>query len=247
MGALGIVSPKEEVTVDLLKQKFPVKKNTITEETVALINQALEDPEFDKSTFLNQLADYQSCMLDANASMNEYINAMKFCAYLESCSTMTEAYKRARMNDEFVLKRFDAEPGSREYADLTSAASRYRKTKLVRQILTQSDMPLYLMFQGERYRAVAVLANEMQTAQYSKDRIAAADKLLSHVKPPDNLQIELGIGPNKEAKDLHMELNTQLALLAANQKALLSAGVPLQEVQRTGIQLNDVHDAEVDE
>ena len=44
-----------------------------------------------------------------------------------------------------------------------------------------------------------------------------------------------------------MELSTQLALLAANQKAMLSAGVPLQEVQKTGIQLNDVHDAEVEE
>ena len=172
MGAFNIVRPSTEITVDLLKQKFPAKKQTITEETVALINAALEDPEFDRTMFLNQLADYQSCMIDANASMNEYINAIKFCAYIESCSTLTEAYKRARSNDEFVLQRWNAEPGTREYADLSSAASRYRKTKLVRQILTQSDMPLYLMFQGERYKAVAVLAKEMQTAQYSKDRIA---------------------------------------------------------------------------
>ena len=107
-------------------------------------------------------------------------------------------------------------------------------------------MPLYLMFQAERYKAVTVLAREMQTAALSKDRIAAAKELLAAVKPPENVQIELGIGPNREARDLQLELNAQLAKLAANQKALLEAGVDLRDVQRTGIRLNDVQDAEVE-
>jgi hypothetical protein len=102
------------------------------------------------------------------------------------------------------------------------------------------------MFQAERYKAVAVLAREMQSAPYSKDRITAAKELLAAVKPPENIQIELGVGPNREARDLQMELNTQLAKIAANQKALLEAGMDIREVQKTGISLNAVEDAEIE-
>ena len=246
MGRFGVVQATA-VTLEELKTKFPQKKSTITEETVEMINSALYDPEFDNKIFLAQLVDYQGCMIDCGASFTEYINAMKFCAHLEGTSNVTEAYIKARMNDAFVQARAALPTDSTGYAELTSAASRYRKTKIVRQILTQSDMPLYLMFQAERYKAVAVLAKEMQTAAYSRDRIAAAKELLNAVKAPESSQIELNIGPNKEARDLQAELNQQLAVLALNQQKLLAAGMDLRDVQRTGIRLNDATDAEVEE
>lgn len=246
MSRFGVVVATQ-VTLEELKTKFPTKKNTITEETVALVNEAISNPEFDGSAFLGHLVDYQGCMVDGQASMSEYINAMKFCAYLESTSNLVEAYKKARASDAFVQARMDVPTDSVAYTELSSAASRYRKSKLVRQILTQSDLPLYLMFQAERYKAVAVLAREMQSAAYSRDRITAAKELLAAVKAPENMQIELGIGPNKEARDLHADLNAQLAQLVANQQALLSAGVDLREVQKIGIRLNDVQDAEVEQ
>lgn len=246
MGAFGIVKSDVQVTLEELKQKFPAKKHTINQETVDFLNEALSNKDFDSAQFMNNLVDYQSCMLEASASMQEYVNAIRFCAYLETCPSAVEAYKKARAKDKFVQDRWNSPSDSKEYTDLVSAASRYRKSKLVRQILTQSDMPLYLMFQAERYKAVTVLAREMQTAALSKDRIAAAKELLAAVKPPENVQIELGIGPNREARDLQLELNAQLAKLAANQKALLEAGVDLRDVQRTGIRLNDVQDAEIE-
>ena len=98
-------------------------------------------------------------------------------------------------------------------------------------------MPLHLMFQGARYRAVAVLAREMTDAEYSKDRIAAADKLLTHVKPPENQKIELDIGITSEAKSMHEMLNMQLSALALNQKRMLDAGYDLIDVQKLGISL----------
>ena len=234
----------QPVTLEELKQKFPSKKNTITEETVDAVNEVMAHQDFDGRTFLEHLVDYQHCMIDGRVGFGEFLNAMKFCAYLESTSNLVEAYKKARSQDAFVQERMNAPTDSVAYSELSSAASRYRRSKLVRQILTQSDMPLYLMFQGERYKAVAVLAREMQTAAYSRDRISAAKELLAAVKPPENVQIELGIGPNREAKDLHMELNAQLALLAANQQAMLKAGVPLVDVQKTNIKLNNLDEVQ---
>lgn len=247
MGKFGVVKRSEPLTVEELRQKFPAKKNTITEETVALINEALDEPGFDDALFMTHLMDYQSCMIEAGAGMEEYIMAMKFCAYLEAEDSLTEAFKKARAKTKFVRERLNAPSDSVAYNELSSAASRYRKTKIVRQILTQSDMPLYLMFQGARYQAVALLAREMNTASLSKDRIAAADKLLLHVKPPENIQVELGVGPNKDAKEMMADLNAQIAGLVMNQRSMLEAGVDLSMAQKTGIKLGTYAEAELEE
>lgn len=193
MGKLGIIKPEKTIfTLEEVVEKFPEKKRTITQELVDYLNEANSDPAFDGDGFMNNLLTYKDVMLNGSASIKDFVNAMRFCAYLEACDdNATEAYKKARMDSPWVQERMNAKSGSKAYNELTHVASRYRKeNKLVRQILTQTDMPLYLMFQGSRYRAVSVLEKEMLTAPFSKDRIAAADKLLSHVKPPDNQQIE---------------------------------------------------------
>lgn len=240
MSKFGIVSkPKQLLTVEDLKTAFPAKKETITEEVVDLINQAQSDPSFSGDEFMKTMITYQDVMTKCSASMKEYMNAVKFCAYLESEDyNITEAYKRARANDEFVMARLTASTESSAYRELTSAASRYHKSPLVRQILIQSDMPLYLMFQGARYRAVSVLADEMVNAAYSKDRISAAEKLLTHVKAPENVSIELAVGPNAEAKSMQQSLNEQLALLAMNQKKMLEAGFSIKDAQKVSISVN---------
>ena len=88
----------------------------------------------------------------------------------------------------------------------------------------------------------------MHTAPFSKDRISAADKLLTHVKPPENLQVELQVGHSKEAKDLGTQLSEQLAKSISLQKSMLEAGIDIREATKLGIKLlgpDDIEDAEV--
>lgn len=245
MGVFNIVKRSKPITKEELQQKFPAKRSTITEETVQFINDTMQNPDFDSATFLTQLVDYQGAMIDSSASMTEYINAIKFCAYLEAEQNMTEAYRRARANDKFVQDRAMARTGTNEYNELTMQASRYRKSKLVRQILTQSDMPLYLMFQGARYKAVAVLAREMEEAAYSKDRISAAEKLLTHVKPPENNKVELEVGLNAEAQSMQTKLFEQLSEISMKQHKRLVNGEKIDTVQKVGITTEFV-EADVD-
>lgn len=247
MARFGIVRAQEQITVDELKQKFPAKKNTITEETAEFLNEVMANPEFDSGTFISQLVDYQSVMMDTSASFVEYVNAIKFCAYLETNSNIVDAYKKARANDAFVQERLTAASGTTAYNELTAAASRFRRSRLVRQLLVQSDMPLYLMFQPERYKAVAVLAREMENAPYSRDRISAAKELLANVKPPDNMQIELGIGLNKEAQDVQSKLFEQISRIAYNQSVLMDLGGDIKDVQKIGINLNEITDVDIEE
>lgn len=245
MSKLGIVKREESVlTVEQLKSKFPAKSTTINEDTVKLINDATNDPCFSGEEFIQQMVTYQSVMIEGKYSMREYINALKFCSYLELEDNATEAYKKARANDQFVIDRKDAPTDSGAYKELTFQASRVRGSKLVRQILTQSDMPLYLMFQGARYGAVNVLAKEMTEAAYSKDRINAAKALLEHVKPPENVQIELDIGV-KENNAVE-QLSAQLATLATKEKSYLESGrATLAELGSRTVS-EDIIDAEVD-
>jgi hypothetical protein len=238
--------PKTDVDVDTLREMFPQRKTTITKDLAHYVDSANNDEDFNGDEFLDTLVSYRDVMLKGTYSIKEYVTAVKFCAYLiAEDDNLVEAYKRARGDDDFVKTRVGAASGSKEYNALTSAASRYRQSKLVKELLTVSQMPLYLMFQGERYKAVEVLADEMQSAAYSKDRINAADKLLTHVKPPENMQIELEVGPNQESKDLSTSLSEKLATTIALQKQMLEAGVPLEEAQKLGIQ-ETVIEAEIE-
>ena len=242
MAGLGLVKKeKTELTAEELKQKFPAKAKTITEETVALINEATFDPNFNGDEFLSTMLDYENVMYKNKASMKDYITALKFCAYLESeGDNYTEAYKRARANDTFVLERKNVETGSDKYKELTFAASRYRKTPMVKDILTQADMPLYLMFQGARYKAVKTLADEMLTAQYSKDRISAADKLLTHVKPPENAKIELDVSVKQDS--IIDKYDSMITELVKVQQQQIADGGNLREI--TNVDIIAKHDKE---
>lgn len=239
---------KTKITADKLKELIPQRKGSITDELAEMIDKANSSPDFNGDEFLSTLISYRDVMLRGSYSLKEYVTAVKFCAYLLSENDNTiEAYKRARADDEFVKERIGAPAGSSDYNMLSSAASRYRQSKLVRELLTVSQMPLYLMFQGERYKAVEVLATEMQTAAYSKDRISAAKELLTHVKPPENLQVELEVGPSQEAKSMQESLSEQVAHTIAMQQKLLAAGVELKDVQKLGIKTDEVIEAEVED
>ena len=245
MGAFNIVKRKNEITVDYLKDKFPRKKNTITEGLANNVDTIVNSDEFDSTNFMKHLVDYQSVMMDCSASIMEYINAVRFVGYLESEKTLIDAYKKARAGDDFVRARMNVKTGTTAYGELSNAASRYRRSPLVKQLLVQSDMPLYLMFQAQRYKAVTVLANEMETAPLSRDRIAAAEKLLTHVKAPEDQTIELKMGLTNEAQSMQQQLFAQLAETSKLQHRRLVNGEAIDDVQKLNLTTEFV-EAEVD-
>ena len=231
------------LTVEQLQKALPSRKNTITQELVDVINEVGKEPEFQGESLLTVMLTHQGAMEKHRASMQDYIYALRFCAYLiTEEDNIVNAYRRAFADREFVYSRAGCKSDSPEYAALTSAASRYRKSKLVTDILTISQAPLHIMFQGERFKAMQVLADRMQNANYDKDKIAAADALLKHTAPNEKMKIELdvGIGTNSSMQNL----TDQLAIMAARQQELLSKGLSLVDVQKIGVSLNISSDIE---
>lgn len=236
----------ELVTLEDLQLAVPSKKNTITQQAVDIINKSMTEPEFQGESLLRTAATYESVLQRNKASIVEYLNAIRFCAYMVSLDdNFTEAYKKTFYDRDFVKERASEPTHSPKYKELTSAASRYRKSKVVVDILTVSQVPLDLIFGGHRMKAVGVLAELMESAKYDKDRISAAKELLAATKNEDK-RIELSVGMNSEAKSLQESLDKQLNQLANNQLQMLNKGYSIGDVQKTGIQL-DVIEGELDE
>ena len=219
----------KEVTLFDLQCAMPSKKNLVTQEIVDIINKVQEEPEFQGESLLQTMVTYQSVLQAAKVGIKEYINAIRFCAYLISMDdNYTEAYKRTFHDRKFVKDRVALDTRDPRYGELTSAASRYRRSRLVVDILTLSQVPMELMFGGLRYKAVGVLADVMMNAKYDRDRIAAAKELLMATKS-DNIKVDLDIKVNENSAVA--DLKAQLAQMAATQVTYLQSGTTsLQEL-----------------
>lgn len=237
MSKFGIKKNDDEVTVDTLKMYFPTKSHTITQELADTINEAQNAPDMAIEGFMENLVEYRGVMEKCQASMKEYIRAVKFCAFLEFTDyNITEAYKLSRINDKFVKDRWDAPTDSPKYRELTSAASRYyNKTNLVKQILLQADMPWHILFQGAKYTAMSVLMKEVTEAAYSRDRIAAAKEILAAVKRPENQKVELEIGFNDTVKSFQEQFDEKMGKMAEMQLKRLQSGETIKDVQKLDI------------
>ena len=219
----------KEVTLFDLQCAMPAKKNLVTQEIVDIINKVQEEPEFQGESLVQTMVTYQSVLQKAKVGIKEYISAIRFCAYLISMDdNYTEAYKRTFYDRKFVKDRITLDTSDPRYGELTSAASRYRRSKLVVDILTLSQVPMELMFSGLRYKAVGVLASVMINGKYDRDRIAAAKELLLATKS-DNIKVDLDIKVSENSAVT--DLRTQLAQMAATQTAYLQSGTTtLQEL-----------------
>lgn len=212
------------LTIEDVQNALPSRKNTITQELVDIINEVNLEAEFQGESLIQTAVTYEKVMINNKASIREFVDAIRFCAYLLTLEdNYTEAYKKTFYYRDFVKERMNADTKSIKYAELTSAASRYRqKNKLVIDLLTYSQAPLDLMFMGWRYKAVGVLADTMMNAKLDRDKINAAKELLAATKGPETQKIELDIGV-KESSAV-ASLNDQLAQLAGRQKMLLESG-----------------------
>ena len=220
---LGMVPAPVALTVDELKKKFPRKKSSITQEVADMINAAMNDPEFDTSTIVGDMITFENVMHVHSLSMEEYIDAIRYCAYLQSNpDSKLEAYKRTFSRRNFVDSKWEAKPGTNEYKALTAAATRYDALPHITKIKTQALVPMHILFGGYGMQAVMVLATEMTTAPQPRDRISAAKELLAAIKAPENIKIDLDIGVKEN--NAIQSLNDQLAEIASRQMVHLQAG-----------------------
>ena len=184
-------------------------------------------------------------LANSKISLDDYINAIRFCGCLESSQgNATDAYIKAFSHRNFVKDRMGLPVDSIEFKALASAASRYRKSPTVIKILAQSEVPLYLMFQGYRYKAVEVLADRMMNARLDRDKINAADKLLFHLKPPEEVKIELGL--DDKANNIVEQYKEAIMKLTRSQKDLIAKGGDVKAIANAPIMEAEIVESSVE-
>lgn len=234
------------LTVEDVQNALPSRKNAITQELVDVLNEVKDEAEFQGEPLLNTAVVYEKLMINNKASVREFVDAIRFCAYLVTMDdNYTEAYKKTFYYRDFVKERISADTKSIKYAELTSAASRYRRNnKLVADLLVYSQAPLEIMFLGWRYKAVGVLADTMMNAKLDRDKINAAKELLVATKGPETKKIELDIGVKENSAIA--SLNEQLSVMAGKQVMLLESGArELSDFGSLKPKQEDVVDAEI--
>lgn len=234
------------LTVEDVQNALPSRKNAITQELVDVLNEVKDEAEFQGEPLLNTAVVYEKLMINNKASVREFVDAIRFCAYLVTMDdNYTEAYKKTFYYRDFVKERISADTKSIKYAELTSAASRYRRNnKLVADLLVYSQAPLEIMYLGWRYKAVGVLADTMMNAKLDRDKINAAKELLVATKGPETKRIELDIGVKENSAIA--SLNEQLSVMAGKQVMLLESGArELSDFGSLKPKQEDVVDAEI--
>ena len=234
------------LTIEDVQNALPSRKNAITQELVDVLNEVKDEAEFQGEPLLNTAVVYEKLMINNKASVREFVDAIRFCAYLVTMDdNYTEAYKKTFYYRDFVKERINADTKSIKYAELTSAASRYRRNnKLVADLLVYSQAPLEIMFLGWRYKAVGVLADTMMNAKLDRDKINAAKELLVATKGPETKRIELDIGVKENSAIA--SLNEQLSVMAGKQVMLLESGArELSDFGSLKPKQEDVVDAEI--
>ena len=224
------------LTVEDVQNALPSRKNAITQELVDVLNEVKDEAEFQGESLLNTAVVYEKLMINNKSSVREFVDAIRFCAYLVTMDdNYTEAYKKTFYYRDFVKERISADTKSIKYAELTSAASRYRRNnKLVADLLVYSQAPLEIMFLGWRYKAVGV----------DRDKINAAKELLVATKGPETKRIELDIGVKENSAIA--SLNEQLSVMAGKQVMLLESGArELSDFGSLKPKQEDVVDAEI--
>lgn len=235
-----------KLTIESIQTALPSRKNAVTQELVDMLNDVNQEAEFQGESILHTAVTYEKLMITHKASIREYIDAIRFCAYLVTLDdNLTEAYKKTFYYRDFVKERMNVDTKSVKYAELTSAASRYkRNSKLVADLLTYSQAPMEIMFLGLRYKAVGVLADVMMNARQDRDKINAAKELLAATKGPETQKIELDIGVKENSAIAN--LNEQLSVLAGRQKMLLEAGArDLADFGSMKVKQEEIVDAEL--
>jgi hypothetical protein len=244
----AVIPKTKQLTKEELIEMFPEKKRTINDDTVAIINMAVDDPEFNGWSFKSNLLEYRHIMKRRSGSIHEYVNAVKFVAYVESGCTFTEAYRRAFAYKDFVIKSTGKTSGS-DYDVLVSSATRFARSPMVADIMTTADVAVSLLHRGNFNTAIGVLTDEMLNAKTAKDRIAAAATLVKELKPSEKIEMGIDIGFNEDAQKQIDQTNQQLAQVAKNQMALLKKGYSIDQIQQIHIRKTEEEaiDADVEE
>ena len=230
------------MTLEELKMLMPAKKKRfMNQELVDMINDAENRNDFD-GEFEKKVISYSTVLTQGRYKASDYISAVEFVTHYLNGDEQAEAYVKTFPDR---VKRRVME-GKSPYA--TGAPSMYFQGQLVQAVMAMAQLGIRLRHYNKVDKMVDTLF-ELATSRTSTDRIRmeSADKLLNHLKEPEESKVELEIGIKKDESGLALE--AKMLEVAQLQKEAFEKGIDLVTLQKLNIkegEEDEVIEAEVE-
>jgi len=221
------------LTQDEFKAVLPAHvRKTVSKELVDGINGVLAKPE--TLDFLKEnILGYTQVMREGKFKIIQYLNAVHYVSHKLMGSTNIDAYIKT-FPDKY--KRFLREGVASK--DIASYATAYNKTKLVNLIFEQTLVPTHVLNAPMFQQALNTQAELMLHANSEKVRSDAANSILTHLKRPEVVKMELDIGMKKDSTLDHLRKST--LELVEQQKAALAKGTHnVKEIAAEPLQITE--------
>ncbi len=198
-------------------------RKTVSKELIDGVNKVLADPktlDFLKENILG----YTNVMREGKFKIVQYLNAVHYVSHKLMGSTNIDAYiktfpaKYQRFVDTGVASK-----------DIASYATAYNKTKLVCLIFEQTLVPTHVLNAPMFQQALNTQAELMLHANSEKVRSDAANSILTHLKRPEVVKMELDVGIKKDSVVDALRATTQ-ELVNQQKKALKSGTHNVKEI-----------------
>jgi hypothetical protein len=212
------------LTVEQFTSALPAKvKKSVNQELIDQINATLSEPELYEA-YRDNLVSYTSVMADGKFKVENYIEAVKYVSHkLMGCSNI-DAYIKT-----FPAKYQNFVNSGVSSKDIASYVTAYNKGKLVNLIFAQTMVPFHVLNQDLYQKALNVQAELMVSANSEKVRSDAANSLLTHLKPPEALKIEMEIGVKEDSAISQLRATT--LELSRQQRLMIEGG--MQNAEQT--------------
>lgn len=216
--ATPVPAAEPMLTPEMFRQALPdaLKKRPISPEVVASINDLLADPDMIEA-YRDNLLGYTHVIAQGKYKLTSYVSAVKYVTQKLSGKKDKDAHMAT-----FPDKWTDWARRGVDAKTISSYVSVYNGSALVNKVMEQCLIPNWILNQDKRQQAINKLSELMMTAASEKVQMEAASNLLTHLKAPEKLKVELELG---ESTGSVMDgLRQQTAALAAQMQQMIQAG-----------------------
>jgi len=215
------------ITRDELANLMPSKrKKMITQELVDVINEIDGSDSFHSGEFIDNFIHYGSVLANGRYTMKQYLSAVKFVTYLSAGDTVQNAYEKTF--PEILARRLSE--GKAE-STMQSASVLYHRNKLVQNIITQSEIPLRLLFNKAKVDALNVLIDKSTDVSAGhRVNMESANMILTHLKDPNENKIVLQHEMSESSIDMIQDLRRATTDLVQAEMKALESGITLKDI-----------------
>lgn len=201
---------------ELIQALPPSVQGGVSDALVNDLNQVIVDPDF-REAFRDNMISYNKVLSEGKFKLSSYMNAVMYVSY------KLMGYN----NQDSYMKTFPAKFQTWLQAGVTAQTisahvAMFNKSKLVNLVYGQAMIPTYVLNQDKLQEAINHQYHLMKHAASEKVQSDAANSLMTHLRPPEEKQVNLNIGI--EETDSIKDLKAAVFALAAQQNAAIESG-----------------------